>query len=486
MGSAVSSAGRGSPTPTIKLLRALRHSQSHSYQSTGLTRERTKMTISCDIPTQMIVDDSSSSSSSPEQTNNLAEVMKARRRKKKKRSPMVGNTFTDPYKLTGQSLGEGSYGKVENCVNVFTGIEYAVKIIEKVPGFFNRSKILKEIEIYHLCRGQENIIQLIEYFEEPNCFYLVFEKMLGGPLLDHIQRRVCFTEAEASRIVRDLAGAVGHLHKQGIAHRDLKPDNVLCANANSTGPVKLCDFDLCSAPISIDTTITPTLLSPVGSLEYMAPEVVDTFLIDDDDDDESICYNKKCDLWSLGVIMYILLCGYAPFSGNCGLDCGWDRGESCTDCQERLFSSIKEGRLVFPDQHWSAISPQAKDLIKRLLVKDSGARLDANQVLDHPWVLYGGNSNSLMTPTILRRQTSIKDLEDFASRAMAVNRAVGANSMERMEPVQVKRAAFSFDLSPPNLSNCGLMTRRRRSKENFQRFCSIDEVEPDAFMRTIH
>merc|ERR1712187_473650 len=86
------------------------------------------------------------------------------------------------------------------------------------------------------------------------------------------------------------------------------------------------------------------LLSPVGSLEYMAPEVVDTFLIDDydDDDDESICYNKKCDLWSLGVIMYILLCGYDPFSGNCGLDCGWDRGESCTDCQERLFSSIKE------------------------------------------------------------------------------------------------------------------------------------------------
>merc|ERR1712223_1358758 len=369
MGSAVSSAGRGGRTPTIKLLRALRHSQFHSYQSTGLTRERDKMTISCDIPTQMIVDDLSSSSSSPEQTNNLAEVMKARRRKKKKRSPMVGNTFTDLYKLTGQSLGEGSYGKVENCVNVFTGIEYAVKIIEKVPGFFNSSKILKEIEIYYLCRGQENIIQLIEYFEEPNCFYPVFEKMLGGPLLDHIQRRVCFTEAEASRIVRDLAGAVGHLHKQGIAHRDLKPDNVLCANANSTGPVKLCDFDLCLAPISIDTTITPTLLSPVGSLEYMAPEVVDTFLIDDydDDDAESICYNKKCDLWSLGVIMYILLCGYAPFSGNCGLDCGWDRGESCTDCQERLFSSIKEGRLVFPDQHWSSISPQAKDLIQRLL-----------------------------------------------------------------------------------------------------------------------
>merc|ERR1712130_592302 len=148
-------------------------------------------TIACDIPTQMIVDDSSSS---PE-TSNLAEVMK-RRRKKKKRSPMVGNTFSDLYKLTGQSLGEGSYGKVETCVNVFTGIEYAVKIIEKVPGLFSRSKILKEIEIYHLCRGEHNIIQLIEYFEEANCFFLVFEKMLGGPLLDHIQRRVCFTDCQ--------------------------------------------------------------------------------------------------------------------------------------------------------------------------------------------------------------------------------------------------------------------------------------------------
>merc|ERR1712032_204105 len=105
--------------------------------------------------------------------------------------------------------------------------------------------------------------------------------------------------------------------------------------------------------------------------------------------------------------------------------------------------------------------------------------------LDPLW----GNSNSLMTPTVLRRQTSIKDLEDFASRAMSVNRAVGNSSTtERSKPgaIQVKRAAFSFDLSPPSLSNCGLMARRRRSKELFQRFCSIDEVEPDAFMRTIH
>merc|ERR1712080_225384 len=203
--------------------------------------------------------------------------------------------------------------------------------------------------------------------------------------------------------------------------------------------------------------------------EYMAPEVVDTFLIGDydDDDDESLCYNKKCDLWSLGVIMYILLCGYAPFSGHCGSDCGWDRGETCTDCQERLFSSIKEGRLVFPDQHWAVISQEAKHLIQGLLVKDSEARLDANQVLSHPWILDEGNSNNLMTPSNLRRQTSLKDLEDFASRAMAVSRAVGTETA-------------TGTATPPVI-----IPKRRRSKDLFLRFCSIDELESDTMMRTV-
>merc|ERR1712083_19746 len=379
-----------------------------------------------------------------------------------------------------------------------TGLEYAVKVIEKRPGFYCRPKVLKEIEIYHLCRGQHNIIQLIEYFEETERFCLVFEKINGGPLLDHIQARICFTEAEASSIIADLSHALKYLHNKGIAHRDLKPDNILCVNSSAPSPVKLCDFDLCSEA-SIDIS-TPTLLTPVGSVEYMAPEVVDTFLIDDDDDDESICYNKKCDLWSLGVIMYILLCGYAPFAGNCGLDCGWDRGESCTDCQERLFSSIREGRLVFPDQHWAAISPQAKDLIQKLLVKDSGARLDANQVLDHPWILHGGNSNSLMTPTVLRRQTSIKDLEDFASRAMAVNRAVeDEGEKEKVKfPTRLPWKSETWSIKPSSSPPCSslappseLLSKRRKSRVNFwdkmNKFCSIDELdlESDFFMKAI-
>merc|ERR1719273_1776693 len=136
-------------------------------------------------------------SSSPDGRGAMVEEVKRRRKKKKQRSMVP--TFSDLYKLTGDTLGEGSYGKVQTCVNINTGMEYAVKTIEKKPGLYSRSKVMKEIEIYYICRGQNNIIQLIEYFEEADRFFLIFEKAKGGPLplLDHIQERVIFTEAEA-------------------------------------------------------------------------------------------------------------------------------------------------------------------------------------------------------------------------------------------------------------------------------------------------
>jgi len=452
------------------------------------------MTLGCDI---LGVEESGSESSFQDKVNkfvnkneNMSIGTRDVRRRKKKRpeKSLKGATFSDLYKLSGETLGEGSNGRVETCKNVFTGIEYAVKIIEKTPGSFSRNKVLKEIEVYHLCRGHKNIIQLIEFFEELDYFYLIFEKINGGPLLKHIQQRVCFTEAEASSIIKELAEAIQHLHLQGIAHRDLKPDNVLCINKTSPFPVKLCDFDLCS-PVSIDVS-TPQLLTPVGSLEYMAPEVVDTFIMDDYSDDTSfdddISYNKKCDLWSLGIIMYILLCGYAPFSGSCGEDCGWERGESCTYCQELLFSNIQESEVMFPEQHWGKVSTAAKSLIGNLLIKDSSARLDAGQVLEHIWIVNGGCTNELRTPTNLKRQLSISDLEDFASRAMAVNRAIeeddNSNKVAHTAPMDIpwKRRNLSFDLSPTSLS-----TRRKRSKELFSKFSSIDELDTDFFMRTI-
>jgi len=355
------------------------------------------------------------------------EEAKTRRRKKKKTTSasLAASTFQDLYHLTGQVLGQGAYASVRACKSVWTDIEYAVKIIDKVPGH-SRARVFKEIEMFHHCKGHPNIIQLIEYFEETDRFYLVFEKINGGQLLDHIQNRVKFTEKEASLVIKDLASALQFLHKKGIAHRDLKPENVLCVYPDQLVPVKLCDFDLGSG-IKFNSTMTspistPALLTPVGSAEFMAPEVVEAFM---DDTERDLVYDKRCDLWSLGVIMYILLCGYPPFSGNCGEACGWNQGEPCNACQELLFHSIQEGKYEFPDAEWVAMSPEARDLISKLLVKDARQRLSAEMVLAHTWVKDGGPSlRPLVTPQNIRRNNSARELSAFAESAMAVKRVV--------------------------------------------------------------
>ncbi|KAG8539106.1 hypothetical protein GDO81_021444, partial [Engystomops pustulosus] len=240
-----------------------------------------------------------------------------------------------------------------------------------------------------------NILELIEFCEDDSCFYLVFEKLRGGSILSHIQRRKHFDEREASTVVQDIASALDFLHTKGIAHRDLKPENILCECEDKVSPVKICDFDLGSGVklSSACTPITtPELTTPCGSAEYMAPEVVEVFT------EEATFYDKRCDLWSLGVILYIMLSGYPPFVGNCGTDCGWDRGEVCRVCQNKLFESIQEGKYEFPERDWAHISSQAKNLISKLLVRDAKERLSAAQVLQHPWVQGVSNAAHFTSP----------------------------------------------------------------------------------------
>lgn len=324
-------------------------------------------------------------------------------KKKKRRCGTVSEQtthFSDVYSLTGEELGKGAYGVVYACRNIYTGIEYAVKIIDKYR-HPNRERVFKEIEIFQNCRGCPNILKIIEFFEETEKFYVVFEKMEGGPLLTHIERRGHLTEHEASLITRDIATALHYLHSKGMAHRDLKPENILCQYADSIIPVKICDFDLGSSQKinsrSATPVTTPVLCTPVGSAEYLAPEVVEAFIND-------MSYDKRCDLWSLGVIVYIMLSGKCPFVGKCGRDCGWERGEECRDCQEYLFRSIQDGSYEFPAEDWAMISEEAKDLIRHLLEHDVTMRYSASDVLRHSWIVSGhAPDTQLCTPSVLKR-----------------------------------------------------------------------------------
>ncbi|XP_030074814.1 MAP kinase-interacting serine/threonine-protein kinase 2 isoform X1 [Microcaecilia unicolor] len=347
-----------------------------------------------------------------------------------------------------------------NAVVPLTVSQDGLKIIEKRPGH-SRSRVFREVEMLYQCQGHRNILELIEFFEEEDKFYLVFEKMCGGSILNHIHRRRQFNEKEASIVVRDIASALDFLHNKGIAHRDLKPENILCESPGQISPVKICDFDLGSgiklnsdcSPIS-----TPELLTPCGSAEYMAPEVVEAF------SEEATIYDKRCDLWSLGVIQYIMLSGYPPFVGHCGTDCGWDHGEACHTCQNMLFESIQEGKYEFPDKDWAHISFGAKDLISKLLVRDAKKRLSAAEVLQHPWVQGCAPDNTLPTPVILQRNSSAKELTTFAAEAIAVNRQLAQHEEDEEtgnRPIIIKATSCSMRLSPPSESK--LAKRRQRT-----------------------
>lgn len=358
------------------------------------------------------------------------EMMKRKRRRKKRTSSSIQSScFLELYKLTGEILGEGAYASVQTCINIFSDTECAVKIIDKIPGHA-RARVFREVETFHHCQGHPNILQLIEFFEDKEKFYLVFEKINGGPLLNRIQEHTCFSEHEAAQIMKEIASGLNFLHKKGIAHRDLKPENILCVNTDTICPIKICDFDLGSG-INFTTDVsesiaTPQLMTPVGSAEFMAPEVVDLFV-----GERERSYDKRCDLWSMGVIAYILLSGYPPFSGNCDEECGWNSGENCQKCQELLFESIREGRFSFPENDWRDISDAAKDLITKLLVKEASKRLSAEAVLDHPWIKGAPavcepakRHRALKTPGIIRSNQSARKLSQFAESAMAVNRVI--------------------------------------------------------------
>ena len=261
--------------------------------------------------------------------------------------------FQDVYRIA-QSLGSGIYGEVKICYHRQTNQKRAVKLFrrELMNADDETSQLLKEISILRSL-DHPNIIRVYEFFEDFKRLYLVMEYCGGGELFTQILKRQSFSESDSAKIFYQILSAVSYLHSQGIIHGDLNPENILLEEKHGSLNVKLADFG--SAILKTDGKLKrPDISKPY----YSAPEAYDGVT------------TEKSDMWSVGVILYILLCGHPPFDGE-------------NDAQ--IIRLVKRARVLMNDSIWDTISASAKDLISNLICP-APMRLTSQQALAHTWV----------------------------------------------------------------------------------------------------
>lgn len=308
------------------------------------------------------------------------------------------NAVTEDYKISSQVLGLGINGKVLECFSKKTGQKCALKILYDSP------KARREVELHWRVSAGPYIVRILSLYENMHhgkkCLLIVMECMEGGELFNRIQARgdQAFTEKEASEIMRDIGTAIDFLHKIDIAHRDIKPENLLYTTKDRNAVLKLTDFGFAK-----ETTLHNPLQTPCYTPYYVAPEVLGPEK-----------YDKSCDMWSLGVIMYILLCGFPPFYSN--------TGQAISPGMKRR---IRMGQYEFPNPEWAEVSQEAKDLIHQLLKTDPNERMTITQFMNHPWI-----NQSMVVPSTPLHTTRVltedremwEDVKEEMTSALATMR----------------------------------------------------------------
>uniref|UniRef100_UPI003AB0EC27 calcium/calmodulin-dependent protein kinase type II subunit delta isoform X18 n=1 Tax=Centroberyx gerrardi TaxID=166262 RepID=UPI003AB0EC27 len=281
--------------------------------------------------------------------------------------------FTDEYQLY-EELGK-------RCMKISTGQEYAAKIINtKKLSARDHQKLEREARICRLLK-HPNIVRLHDSISEEGFHYLVFDLVTGGELFEDIVAREYYSEADASHCIQQILESVNHCHINGIVHRDLKPENLLLASKLKGAAVKLADFGL-AIEVQGDQQ---AWFGFAGTPGYLSPEVL-----------RKDPYGKPVDMWACGVILYILLVGYPPF---------WDED------QHRLYQQIKAGAYDFPSPEWDTVTPEAKDLINKMLTINPAKRVTATDALKHPWICQRSTVASMM-----HRQETVECLKKFNAR----------------------------------------------------------------------
>ncbi|ETW00903.1 CAMK/CAMK1 protein kinase [Aphanomyces invadans] len=265
--------------------------------------------------------------------------------------------FRDKYVLGG-TLGEGSYAIVKKARNKETGESYAVKVFKK-EGLSEQDERDIQTEVAILGRlNHPNVLNLVDFFSEPKYYYIVTDLCEGGELFDRISQLSYYTEKEARDLVKVLLTAIDYCHDHGVVHRDLKPENILMINKTDNASIKIADFGFAKEALNGLTTTC-------GSPEYVAPEIISR-------SDASQTYGTPVDIWSIGVITYVLLGGYTPFHD---------------ENQNVLFDNICHGQFYFYSPDWDEISDDAKEFLKLALTVDPAKRPTAKQLLKDPWIV---------------------------------------------------------------------------------------------------
>ena len=295
------------------------------------------------------------------------------------RCPVTGelSNVLDDYVVFPKVLGEGHYGCVRECIHRATRLTFACKSIDKTK-IGRLDHLQREVELLSEME-HDGIMCLVDIYEDVDFVHIITEKYTGGELFDKIidntSESGCYSERKTASIMKSLLEAVAYLHDNGIVHRDIKPENILFEDS-SEDAIRLIDFGLSRKH---DKSKGP-MSNPVGTAYYMAPELLKGR------------YDRSCDVWSLGTIAYILLCGYPPFNGE-------------TDPE--IFETIQRGHYKFAGQAWEHKSDECKDFIKCLLRRDPRKRFTAREALEHPWIKNGGRK--------VRRQQQVQKKSSSSS-----------------------------------------------------------------------
>eukprot|EP01039_Chlorochromonas_danica_P001280 gene1280-1398_t len=308
-------------------------------------------------------------------------------------APELPHTFTARYKL-GDVLGEGGYSIVKLGISNVDKKKVAVKIVAKNGlSRADEESLREEVKILSALT-HPNIVRAYDFFEEEKSFYVILEYLDGGELFDRIVKKTFYNEKEARDLVVILLRALKYLHDRNIVHRDLKPENLLMTSKDDDANVKLADFGFAAECTECNLTVQ------CGTPGYIAPEII-----------SGKPYGKPVDMWSFGVIFYILLGGYPPFQD---------------DNEHALMRKITRGEYQFHKDYWGSVSDEAKDLIRGLLTVDMNQRLTIDQALSHSWVkaadetLAARNLESNLAE--LRKYQATRKLRAGVKAVIAINR----------------------------------------------------------------